>query len=80
MMILVAFQRFQRFAEGLYEFYFSTRHPVHNELPCGLLLILLILLKRGGMTIILNSENEASFLWEMEFLERSVQESRSGMG
>lgn len=68
----IDFPAFRRFVEGLYECYFSTRHPVQHELLRGPLLISLILLKRGGVVVVPNSENEAAFLREMEFLERSM--------
>lgn len=63
---------FRGFVEGLYEVYFSTRHPVQHGLIKGLLLTSLVVLERTGTVITPKSEKEKPLWGEKQALARSM--------
>jgi hypothetical protein len=63
---------FRGFVEGLYEVYFSTRHPVQHGLIKGLLLTSMVVLERTGAVISPGSEREQALWEEKQALARSM--------
>jgi hypothetical protein len=68
----VTIETFQAFTQGMYDKYCSSNHPILRGLIRGLLMASIVMLEKGGGTVVRTPEREAGFLAEHEEFTRGM--------